>query len=496
MKILVTLGLLLSSIAFAAQPNIILLMGDDHGWEETGYNGHPHVKTPVLDDMAATCFRFENFYAAHPSCSPTRASFMTGRHPNRMGTFTPGCSIRPEETTLAKILAKAGYHCGHFGKWHLGPVKASSPTNPGAMGFDEWVSHDNFFELNPSFSRNGGPPELIKGESSEICIDEAIKFIDRAHQKGQPFFTVVWFGSPHEPYSGLPADLALYDDLPAKYKDKKVKLTSNETGGPTSRPQGEVLRERYAEITAMDRSIGTLRRHLAEAGLKDNTLLFYCGDNGTSADGSLVRPHRGVKAQVYEGGVLVPGLIEWPARIPGPRSTKARATTSDLLPTLCALTGQPLPDCPIDGINLLPVIDGKQTERKKPLYFWDFAGAKSPNAEPYIDPELQQGTTPLVKLSGGKATRDFINFRHPTITDADYLGPRAIIDGQFKLVIHDRKKGDALVELFDLQADPAETTNVIDQNAEIAKKLQGELREWQGSVLHSLTGADYQKLAD
>lgn len=470
-------------------------MGDDHGWEETGYNGHPYLKTPVLDEIAATGLRFENFYAAHPSCSPTRGSFLTGRHPNRYGTFTPGSSIRPEEITIAQILRKAGYHCGHFGKWHLGPVKAASPTNPGAMGFHEWVSHDNFFELNPSLSRKGGPPEVIRGEGSEIVIQEAIRFIARVHQDDKPFFTVVWFGSPHEPYSGLPADLALYDDLPAKYKDKKVRLTSNETGGQVTRPQGEVLRERYAEITAMDRAIGMLRKHLAAQGLRENTLLFYCGDNGTSADGSLVTAHRGVKGQVYEGGTLVPGLIEWPARIPQPRSTSVRATTSDLMPTLCAITEQPLPDRPIDGIDLTPVLDDKMTKRSKPLYFWSYntsaLGKSKP--EPWIDPELQRGTTPLVKLMGGIATRNFTNFRHPAISDADYLGPRAIIDGNFKLVIHEQKRGDPKKELFDLQADRAEKTNLIEQQPAAAENLQAQLHQWQQSVLQSLTGADYRK---
>ena len=487
------LGILPSS--YSAQPNIILLMGDDHGWEETGYNGHPYLKTPVLDEIAATGLRFENFYAAHPSCSPTRGSFMTGRHPNRYGTFTPGSSIRPEEITIARILRKAGYHCGHFGKWHLGPVKAASPTNPGAMGFHEWVSHDNFFELNPSLSRNGAPPEVIQGESSEIVIQEAIRFIDRVHKDDKPFFSVVWFGSPHEPYSGLPADLAHYDDLPAKYKDKKVKLTSNETGAPTRRPQGEVLRERYAEITAMDRAIGTLRKHLAAQGLRDNTLLFYCGDNGTSPDGSLVTPHRGVKGQVYDGGVLVPGLIEWPARVPQPRSTKVRASTSDLLPTLCALLGQPLPVRPIDGIDLTPLLDGKMAERSNPIFFWKYntRSARNSKPEPYIDPELQKGTTPLVKLMGGIATRNFTNFKHPAISESDYLGPRAIIDGHFKLVIREQKKGEPKQELFDLQADPAEQTNLIEQQPATAEKLQTRLRQWQQSVLKSLTGVDYQK---
>lgn len=474
-----------------ARPNIVLLMGDDHGWEETGYHGHPHVKTPVLDEMAASGLRLENFYAAHPSCSPTRASFMTGRHPNRMGTFAPGWSIRPEEITVAHVLGTAGYRCGHFGKWHLGPVKAASPTNPGAMGFDHWVSHDNFFELNPALSRDGAAPQVIEGESSQIVIDEAIRFINETRQRKENFFAVVWFGSPHEPYSGLPEDLALYDDLPALYPNKQVRLTSNETGGPVTRPQGEVLRERYAEITAMDRAIGKLRDYLTQNQLRDNTLLFYCGDNGTSADGSLVTPHRGVKGQVYDGGILVPGLIEWPAKIAQPESTLVRASTSDLLPTLCALVDQPLPKRPIDGIDLTPLLNGRTTERSRPLYFWEYSTSGLGAAEPTIAPELQSGTTPLVKKSGGKATRDFKNVRHPTIHDRDYRGPRAIIEGNYKLVVHDREPGAAKLELFDLAKDPAETTNILAQHPDIAQRLQTELRTWQRSVLQSLTGADY-----
>ena len=481
------------ALAVAAPPNIVLLMGDDHGWEETGYHGHPHVKTPVLDEIARTGLRLDRFYSAHPSCSPTRGSFLTGRHPNRYGTFAPGWSFRPEEITIAHILRKAGYQCGHFGKWHVGAVKAASPVCPGAMGFHEWVSHDNFFELNPSLSRNGGPPEVFQGEGSEVIVREAIRFIDRARQDGKPFFTVIWFGSPHEPYSGLPADLAIYDDLPAKYAQKKVRLTSNETGDQVSRPQGDVLRERYAEITAMDRAIGILRKHLAAEGLRHDTLLFYCGDNGTSADASLASPHRGVKGQVYEGGVLVPGLIEWPARIPQPRTTNVRAHTSDLLPTLCALVGQPLPSRPLDGINLLPLVDGAMAERSKPIHFWAYNTNRFANiqAEPYLDPELQRGTTPLAKLMGGKATRDFLNYRHPALNEADYLGPRAIIDGRFKLVIHEQSGRDPKHELFDLDTDPAEKTDLAMQQPALASQLQAQLRSWQQSVLNSLSGADY-----
>lgn len=489
----VTAGsLVIPHSACSSPPNIILMMGDDHGWEETGYNGHPHVKTPVLDEMAATGLKFERFYAAHPSCSPTRASFLTGRHPNRMGTFAPGWSFRPEEITIARVLARAGYYCAHFGKWHVGAVKKESPVSPLAMGFHECLSHDNFFELNPSLSRNGGPPEVFQGESSEILVREAIASIRRAQDAGKPFLQVIWFGSPHEPYSGLPQDLALYDDLPAKYT-RKVKLTSNETGGPTTRPQGEVLRERYAEITAMDRAIGMLRQHLARYGLRENTLLFYCGDNGTSGDSALGLPHRGVKGTMYEGGTLVPGLIEWPARIPKPRTTSVRASTSDLLPTVAALTGQPLPDRPLDGIDLTPVLDGHMTRRPTPLHFWSYDSTRikgKPQA-PYINPELQKGTTPLVKKMGGKATRDFTNFHHPVISEEDHLGARSMIEGDHKLVIHDINIGGSKIELFNLKEDPAEKANLADEQSELVKSLQTKLRAWQDSVLKSLTGADY-----
>ena len=486
--------LLCASAPADERPNIILLMGDDHGWDETGYNGHPHLKTPVLDEMAAAGLRLDRFYSAHPSCSPTRGSVITGRHPNRYGTFTPNCSIRPEEIGIAQLLAKSGYACGHFGKWHLGPVKADSPTNPGALGFQEWLSHDNFFELNPQLSRNGGPPQRLEGESSEIVVRETIRFLDQAQQREQPFFAVVWFGSPHEPYSGLGADLALYDDLPGKYRGKMFTLTSNETGRPTQRPLGDVLRERYAEITAMDRAIGRLRKWLGDAGLRDNTLLWYCGDNGTPGDGIVTSPYRGQKGTVYEGGVRVPGIIEWPAGIAKPRTSEVNAVTSDMLPTLCDLLGLPLPDRPLDGISLKPLLEGDMTERPSPICFWSYERSSGATGEPrpYLDPKLQEGTTPLVKMMDGRFTRNFTNFHHGEITEQDFAGPRAIRGNRYKLVIDAQPGSEPVKELFDLDEDPAEKNNLVETKPEIAKDLEQQLRRWQQSVLQSLTGADYR----
>lgn len=485
------LPLAVPHLCAAEPPNIILCMGDDHGWDETAYNGHPHLRTPVLDEMAATGLRLDRFYSAHPSCSPTRGSVVTGRHPNRYGTFTPNWSIRPEEISIASILDQAGYHCGHFGKWHLGPVKADSPTSPGAMGFHEWLSHDNFFELNPILSRNGAPPEKIEGESSEVVIDETIRFINGSREKAKPFFAVVWFGSPHEPYSGLEEDLALYNDLPKSYQERTVSLTSNETGRRTKRRLDKVLRERFAEITAMDRAIGKLRTHLKNAGLRDNTLLWYCGDNGVPPSGLAATTLRGSKGTMYECGVRVPGLIEWPAKIRQPQVSSVNSVTSDMLPTICELVGQPLPDRELDGVSLKPLLAGEMESRPKPICFWSYNTKQLRTGElkPWIDAKLQQGTTPLVKMMAGRYTRNFTNFHHPEVTENDYAGARVILDNRFKLVVD--AGGKSGTELFDLRADPAEEKNLAEEKPAVVRELQQQLRDWQESVLQSLSGADY-----
>lgn len=479
----------------AELPNIVLLMGDDHGWDETGYNGHPFVKTPVLDEMAASGLRFDRFYSGHPSCSPTRGSFLTGRHPNRYGTFSPNWSLRPEEISIAHILKEAGYASAHFGKWHLGPVKKDSPTSPGAMGFDEWLAHDNFFELNPEMSRNGEDPQMIEGEGSEIMIDEAIQFIQKSVNQKKPFMAVVWFGSPHEPYSGLPGDLALYNNLPDSLGEIETRLTSNETGERVIRPLKDVLQERYAEITAMDRAIGNLRSFLEENGLRENTLVFYCGDNGTPPDAKRTgMTLRGQKGNQYEGGIRVPGVLEWPAVISKPSSTSAVSVTTDLLPTLAEITAQSLPERPLDGISLLPYFNDPSKLRSKPLYFWSFETGKvfDDSSEPYIDPDLQEGTTPLVKKMAGKYTRTFRNLQYEQVSEDDFGGMRTMMKNEYKLIVEGHTPNKLGLELYNIHSDPGETKNLADEYPDIAEEMKAELREWQESVLNSLTGADYK----
>jgi arylsulfatase A-like enzyme len=220
-------------------------------------------------------------------------------------------------------------------------------------------------------------------------------------------------------------------------------------------------------------------------------LFWYCGDNGTPSSGQLATPLRGEKAQMYEGGIRVPGLIEWPSRITQPRTTSVNAVTSDMLPTLCALAGCQLPDRPLDGIDLSPLIDGQMTQRSSPICFWafDMSSIQSTELEPYIDPDLQKGTTPLVKLMNGIATRNFENYHHPKSSLADIGGPRVFLDNDFKLVID--QSATTAKELYDLGDDPAEEINLISQQPQRAHQMERRLNAWRSSVLNSLSGGDY-----
>jgi len=443
----------------AERPNIILCMADDQGWGEMGYYGHPNLKTPIFDEMAAKGLRFDRFYSGAPVCSPTRASVMTGRHPNRSGVFLWNYAIRPEEVTIAQLLKKAGYRTGHFGKWHLGPVKADSPVNPRKCGFDEYLSHDNFFEIDPPLSRNGADPKIHKGESSEIIVTEAMKFIKKVREENKPFFVVVWFGSPHGPYRATEKDAAMY----AGVKDLN-------------------RRNRYAEITAMDRSMGQLRTGLRQSGLARNTLLWYCSDNGIPGQMQPTANLRGAKGNLYEGGIRVPAIIEWPAVVASPRISTIPCVTSDIMPTLLDLLGLELPDRPIDGISLRPLIEGKMTTRPRPIGFWKYPHKTQQENRPWMDPDRLKGTTPTAK----RDSIQFLNFHHPIPLTENFPGEAAWMDNQYKLVTDGKK-----TELFDIVADPLEKKNLAKDKSRTAARMKRQLEAWQVSVEKSLAGQDY-----
>lgn len=411
--------------AAAAKPHIILVMADDMGWGQTSYRGHPVLKTPNLDAMASNGLRFERFYAGNPVCSPTRAALLTGRTNDRTGVLSHGYALRLQEKTIAQALRGAGYATGHFGKWHLdgfkgpgAPVLVDDPRSPAAFGFDEYVSATNFIDMDPWLGRNGKPEQLM-GDSSEVIVTEALRFIEKQHGAKKPTFTVIWYGTPHGPSRASDADKADFQNLLGESADH------------------------HGELVAMDRSIGSLRAKLRDLGIAENTLFVFNSDNGglpgimPDTTGGL----RGNKGTVYEGGLRVPGIMEWPAAIQ-PRITSHPACVVDLLPTIADILELPKETFPhaLDGVSLRPLFTAEIGPRETPLGF----------------------------RFGSKA---------------------AFIFGKHKLVTQNHAKDD--FELFDLEADPKEANNLAATQPEILTQMKQKFQTWNSGVQASFEGKDY-----
>ena len=423
-SLLFTFLCLIASLAQTTErPNVVLVMADDQGWGQTGYYNHPILKTPNLDAMAEAGLRLDRFYAGGPVCSPTRATVLTGRTHDRTGVLSHGYALHLQERTLSQAMQKAGYATGHFGKWHLNgirgpgvPVLASDDYHPGRFGFDQWLTVTNFFDMNPVMSRRGEFEEF-KGDSSDIIVGEALKFMEHSKQADKPFFTVIWFGSPHNPF---------------------VASEEDQVAGEQS-----TSAHHHGEIVAMDRSIGTLRAGLKKMGLSDNTLVWYCSDNGglKGVGHDSVGGLRGNKGSVWEGGIRVPCIIEWPAKIQ-PRVTSSPASTLDIFPTLVDLL-----DLPAD--SMLDLVDGV-------------------SIKPLLSAEVESRAKPIPIHYGNKA---------------------ALIDNNLKIVTEKIGGGEYL--LFDLQADKTESKDLFAERPADARRMQAALDAMCKSVNHSQRGADY-----
>lgn len=455
------------AVAAEERPNIILVMADDQGWGDMAYQGHPVLQTPNFDAAAEAGLRFNRFYAAAPVCSPTRGSVMTGRHPNRYGVHRWGHPIRPQETTIAHALRTAGYTTGHFGKWHLGSVRRNSPVHPGAMGFEEWISAPNFYDNDPILSHRGTAVPF-HGESSIVTVEAALEWITQVQETDQPFLAVIWFGSPHTPHRAVDQDREPYRDLPLR------------------------LQHFYGEITGMDRAFGKLRDALSTLGIRENTLLWYCSDNGALREIGSTGGHRGHKGNIYEGGLLVPAILEWPARISAPRQTDVRGNTSDIYPTVLEIAGVQIDHQPVlDGISLVPLIDGDLTERSQPMGFWDYprGGIGTPSAQ-------WMGELLAAQQDGGDLEPHVSSLRAAQLPDPPhplehFPGHAAWIDGDWKLHRIEPRDGRVRWELYDLVSDPAEETNLAEQQPERVAQLRPALEAWFESVLRSYNGEDY-----
>lgn len=372
------------------KPNIIMIMADDLGWGDVGFNGNEIIRTPNLDRMAKEGLQFNRFYSAAPVCSPTRGSVLTGRHPFRYGIYYAMTGhIKKEEVLISEVLKDKGYTSGHFGKWHLGtlthenqnrwggwaedPIGNFSP--PWENGFDEcFVTESKVPTWNPMVTPENfkgmlagtdfgndywiGPGEKatenLEGDDSRIIMDRVIPFIENAVEEKKPFFSVVWFHTPHEPVVAGPEYRAIYKNY----------------------SEGE--QHYYGSITAMDEQMGRLRAKLLELGVHENTILWFCSDNGPAGKEKLTGTSRGTtgsfrgrKGDLLEGGIRVPAVMVWPEKIKSHTVTDMPCVTSDYFPTIMDVLGihQSKFENPVDGISLLKMIEGKQSIRNMPIGF-------------------------------------------------------------------------------------------------------------------------------
>jgi arylsulfatase A-like enzyme len=386
----------------AQRPNIILILCDDLGYGDTGFNGHSRLKTPNLDRMAAEGQRFTRFHAGGPVCSPTRGTCLTGRHYIRYGINHANQGRLPAgERTLPAILKEQGYRTGHFGKWHLGTIDRTHSCKAGRdpeqhyappweRVYDQsfcteiavplWNPQQGFDQRNQRrletpwispYYRNGKRvDEPLTGCDSQIIVDELLPFIDEANASGEPFFATLWFHAPHTPVEAGPEWLALYGDM------------------------DENTAHYYGCVSAMDAQVGRLLDRLTSLGIDRQTMTWFASDNGPEGTGHGPRwPRsrgstaglRGRKRSLYNGGITVPAVCHWPGTIEAGSLCQTPCSTLDYLPTICAELGLPLEEAigdqrPIDGIDLSAILRGQQSRRHTPIPF-RFMGNKQAMAD-------------------------------------------------------------------------------------------------------------------
>jgi len=423
--------LALSSSVFAAKPNVMVIIADDLGYHDVGFQGSKEIPTPHLDKLAARSLICTNGYVSHPFCSPTRAGIMTGRYQHRFGhennpawlpeSTSAGLSLN--ETTFPALMKNAGFTTGAVGKWHLG---AHPQFHPNKRGFDEYfgaLGGGHMYlpgtkggaEYTIPLNRNGTDEPHTKYLTEQFG-DEAAAFVGRHASDGKPWMLYLAFNAPHTPLQA-----------PTEWLEKFASI-----------PQ-EQRRTYAAMVAAMDAAIGGVLAKLDETKQAENTLIFFVSDNGgpNLAKKSGVNftdnsPLRGAKGDVFEGGMRVPFLVSWPAKIK-PGKYEQPVIALDFLPTALAAADSTAPGN-LDGVNLLPFLTGEKDTAPHDTLFW---------------------------RSGGPG------------------GNNAVRRGNWKLV----RLGKAAPELYDLAADIGESKNVAAEHPQVVQELVTAIAEWEKGTI-------------
>lgn len=422
--------------------NIIIIYADDQGYDDLGCYGAESISTPNIDELAKTGVRFTNFYSAHGVCSASRAALLTGCYGNRVsvyGAYGPQAKngLHPNEETLAEVLKKKDYICGIFGKWHLGH---HVPFLPLQQGFDEYfglpysndmwpIDYDGEPAEEGQRKRNHPWPPLIDGNDkvgevksqedqnrlTSMYTEKAVDFIQR--HRDRPFFLYVPHSMPHTPL------------------------------GVSDRFKGKSPYGRYGDvIMELDWSVGRIMKALKDNRLDRNTLIVYTSDNGPwlnfGTHAGSAGPFREGKGTAMEGGMRVPCIIRWPGHTEAGAVSHQISCTIDLLPTLAAVAGAPIPERPIDGVDLRPVLegDGNAAPRRELAYYY--------------------GKT----LCAVREGRWKLHFPH------SYRSYEGVLPGLNGLNGPYNRK-ETGVALYDLDRDPGERYNVADNHPDIVDRL-------------------------
>ena len=424
-------------------PNVVLVFTDDQGYADVGCYGAVGFETPRLDALAAEGMRFTDFHVSQAVCSASRASLLTGCYAERVGiqgALNPHARIglNPEEQTLAELLREVGYATGAFGKWHLGHHPEFLPTR---QGFDEYLGLPYSNDMWPvgydgvsleDGVRKAGMPELrlIEGEApgdevatladqarlTERYTQRALEFIERNRER--PFFLYLAYSMPHVPLGRPPAF----------------------AGRSEQGAYGDVIEE-------IDASLGRILDALDEHGLREHTLVVFTSDNGPWLNygdhAGSAGPLREGKGTSWEGGTRVPCIVRWPGRVPAGSVCDELAATLDLLPTLCAAAGAPLPERAIDGVDLTQLFEGRAGARPRRSLLYYYGG----------------------DLNAVRRDRWKLVFPHEY---RSYLGLEPGRDG----FPGPYGSGTCGLELYDLAADVGETRDVAGEHPEVVRELQ------------------------
>lgn len=449
----VFLTFLFSLLGLSAEqrPNIILLLADDLGYQDLSSFGSPAVKTPNLDRLSVDGMTFREFYSASAVCSPTRVSILTGRYPlrfnitkhfNDVDMWLPTQSI-----TVAELLKESGYTTVHVGKWHLGGLhvdesgkRLTDQPGPRQHGFDyyqtqiEQQPHRGEMGSNRTLFRKGGT--VLMRNDQKIAEDDpyyskhftdangdyAVEMIEKLAKEDNPFFLNLWWLVPHTPYEPAPE--------PHWSSTAKEGISDDQHRFRSMMPH-------------MDAKVGGVLNKLDELGIADNTLVIFTSDNGAAWEGHIGNL-KGGKTDLHDGGIKVPMLARWPAKIPAGQVSRAFGHSTDLLPTICEAAGMELPGTKeTDGLSLMPHMRGESapTIPERGTMFWQMILYKTlqrhyPKPEPFATEVVRKGNWKLLAKDG------------------------------------------VPVELFDMEADPNELTNVMDDHPEMVVSLAFELKTW------------------